>query len=228
MPSLWKPKAVTSHVDITISVPNFDIPSLSALQNVTVPTTFESTLLTLNKTLPDLSVLKAKMDALLDVPFEDLKSLINSTRLEIASSFNQSILPVPSLNSLAQNDAHILQSSLCGDLDTSLIDDTASALHKLSNISTGLMLFLLLAVWGVLCFWEWRRWTTLKATVGAVEEEWELQDGRMDAWRMVNVVEHPMLEKYGSRVLARVAPAPRTRTNLRWLGESPIRVMSSD
>jgi hypothetical protein len=210
---------VTSHVDVTITVPSFTIPSLTALENVTIPTSFESSLITLNKTLPTLSDLKAKMDAILDTPFEDLKVLINATRLEIAASFNSSILPVPSLNTLAADQSLSLQSSLCGDLDTSLIDDTAKALHKLSNVAIGLMFFLLFAIWAILCFLEWRKWKALRDTVETVEEEARRAGGTMDAWRMVAIVEHPMLEKYGSRVLERVAPAPHMRTNLRWLGE---------
>jgi hypothetical protein len=210
-------QAITSKVDVTITIPEFTIPSLSSLQNVTIPTSFESTLITLNNTLPTLADLKAKMDALLDVPFEDLKSKINSTRLDIAASFNSSILPVPPLTTLAQDHTNSLQQSLCGDLDTSLIDDTAKALHKLSNVAIGLMFFLLFAMWAVLMFWEWKKWRALKDTVEVVEQEWRREGRGVDAWRMVAIVEHPVLEKYGSRVLERVAPAPRTRGNLRWL-----------
>jgi hypothetical protein len=47
-----------------INVPQFDIPSLSALQNITLPTDFESSLVTLNSSLPSFAELKQKVDAL--------------------------------------------------------------------------------------------------------------------------------------------------------------------
>lgn len=45
-----------------ISVPTFDIPSLSALQNVTLPSDIEDSLIKLNSSLPSLSDLKSKLD----------------------------------------------------------------------------------------------------------------------------------------------------------------------
>ena len=210
---------MTKLVDVTLTVPNFTIPSLTLLENVTIPTTFESTLITLNNSLPSLSDLKAKMDSIIDTPFEMLKSEINNTRLEIAASFNSSILPIPSLTSFAATDANSLDNELCSGLDTSLIDDTANALHKLSNVAIGLMFFLLFMVWAALCFWEWNRWRTMQSTIDAVEDEWKRNNSR-DAWRMVAIVEHPVLEKYGSRILERLTPATRTRTNIRWLRNS--------
>jgi len=201
---------------VTLTVPQFSIPSLTALRNVTIPTTFESNLITLNNTLPDLRDLKAKLDAIVDTPFEMLKTQINDTRLEMAASFNSSILPVPPLSSLAASNAQDLSNELCSNLDASLIDDTAKALQKLSIVAIGLMLFLLFAVWAALCIWEWRRWKALKDTVDEVEVELQ-REGMKDPWRMVAIVEHPVLERYGSAGLTMLAPAKRTRTNLRWL-----------
>jgi hypothetical protein len=209
---------VTSLVDVTLSVPNFTISALSFLENVTIPTTFESTLIKLNSSIPSLSELKSTIDSLIDMPFESLIADINSTRLEMAASFNSSILSVPSLSTLAASDTSTLENELCGDLDTSLIDDTANALHKLSTIAIGLMFLLLVLVWAALCVWEWRRWRALKNTVDTVEAEWR-RDGPRDAWRTVAIVEHPILERYGSPILNRIAPAERTRRNIRWYRE---------
>jgi hypothetical protein len=47
-----------------INVPQFNIPSLSALQNVTLPTDFETALTQLNASLPTVSDLKDKVNAL--------------------------------------------------------------------------------------------------------------------------------------------------------------------
>ena len=189
------------------------------MENVQIPTGFEDSLVKLNTTLPTLAELKEKMNDLLEIPFEALKKEINETRIEMAASFNSSILPVPPLSQLSASKADQLNTELCSDLDTSLIDDTARALHKLSNVAIGLMFLLLFLVWATLVFWEWRRWRALKDAVETIEEEWE-RDGRKDAWRCVAVVENPVLEKYGSPVLTRLAPSRRTRTNLRWYSMS--------
>lgn len=204
---------VTTLVNLNISVPEFSIPALSFLENVTIPTTFEDSLITLNSSLPTLAELKKKMNEIIDTPFEALISEINSTRFEMAASFNSSILPVPSLSSLSANSTQDLSNDLCSDLDTSLIDDTAKALHKLSNIAIGLMFLLLFLVWAVLAVWEWRKWKLMKDTVDAIEEEWD-RDGKSDAWRMVAIVEHPVLERYSGNFLGKITKLPRTRTNL--------------
>jgi hypothetical protein len=205
-------------MNINISVPQFSVPSLTGLQDVQIPTGFEDSLIKLNDTLPTLAALKDKMNALISIPFEKLKAEINETRLEMAASFNSSILPVPSLNQLSANKANAFQDDLCGDLDTSLIDDTAKALRKLSNISIGLMFLLLFLLWATLIVWEWRRWRAMKETVEAVEDEWR-REGTQDAWRVVAIVEHPVIEKYGTGLLHRATQNPRTRTNIRWFSE---------
>lgn len=205
-------------MNINISVPQFSVPSLTGLQDVQIPTGFEDSLIKLNDTLPTLAALKDKMNALISIPFEKLKAEINETRLEMAASFNSSILPVPSLNQLSANKANAFQDDLCGDLDTSLIDDTAKALRKLSNISIGLMFLLLFLLWATLIVWEWRRWRAMKETVEAVEDEWR-REGIQDAWRVVAIVEHPVIEKYGTGLLHRATQNPRTRTNIRWFSE---------
>ncbi|OCF79039.1 plasma membrane fusion protein PRM1 [Kwoniella mangroviensis CBS 8886] len=207
--------SVTSLVNVNLSVPEFSVPSLDFLANVTIPTGFEDSLIKLNGSLPTMIELKDKMSDLLNTPFEALKQEINETRIEMAANFNSSILPVPSLSQLSANTASDLQNDLCTDLDTSLIDDTAKALHKLSNVAIGLMFLLLFAIWVALTIWEWRKWRMMKNAVEAVEDEWR-RENTVDAWRVVAIVENPVLEKYSSGILGRVTKSSRTRTNLRW------------
>jgi len=52
-----------------------------------------------------------------------------------------------------------------------------------------------------------------------IEREWE-REKNVDVYRMIAIVENPVLERYGSMVLQRIAPKPRTRMNLRWYSES--------
>ena len=210
-------QSVTSVLGVNISVPEFSIPELSSLENVTIPTTFEDSLIKLNNSMPNLDELRTMLNDLVDTPFEDLKASINTTRLEMAASFNESILPTVSLQSLAASDSSSLQNELCNGLDTSLIDDTANALHKLSNVALGLMFFLLFLCWAALCVWEWYRWRAMTQTVEAVQTE--MDRGQTSAWRMVAVVEHPMLERYGTRILDRFTRQERTRNNIRWFCE---------
>ncbi|WVO15350.1 hypothetical protein L204_103006 [Cryptococcus depauperatus] len=207
---------VTSLVNVNLSVPEFTIPSLKFLANVTIPTGFEDGLIKLNTTLPNLSELKEKMNEIIDVPFEALIKEINSTRLEMAASFNSSILPVPSLSSLAADDANNISNDLCTGLDTSLIDDTANALHKLSNVAISLTFLLLFAIWATLAFWQWQKWKAMRSAVEAIEEEWQ-REGFSDPQRVIAIIEHPMLEKYSGRFLGKITKNKNTRMNLRWL-----------
>ncbi|ORX39271.1 hypothetical protein BD324DRAFT_598625 [Kockovaella imperatae] len=209
-----KINSVTSKLNININVPQFSVPSLDAIQNVQVPTTFEDSLIKLNSSLPSLVELKQKLDDIISVPFEALKNEINETRIEIAASFNASALPVPSLRQLSADGTASLREQLCGDLDTSLIDETANALHKLSTVAIGLMFLFLVLIWALLFFWEWRKWTALKDTVETLEYEW--QRDKRDPWRAVAIVEHPMLERYGGRVFDRFRTGRTAETNLRW------------
>ncbi|KAL7421046.1 plasma membrane fusion protein prm1 [Cryptotrichosporon argae] len=200
---------------LTLSIANITVPELSALQNVTIPSSFEDTLLKLNASMPTLSELKSLMDELIDTPFEALKAEINATRLEIAASFNSSILPVPSLSLLSTSDASNFRNDLCGELDTGLIDDTAKALHKLGTVAIALMFLVLVLVWGTLAFWEYRRWRALQGTVEMVQTEWDRGAAR-DPWTVVAIVEHPILEKYVGPIINKVGRTNRMRSNLRW------------
>jgi hypothetical protein len=201
------------------SIPEISIPSLSALENVQIPTNFEDSLVRLNQTIPSLTELKDKMAQVFAIPFDKLKIEINETRLELAASLNASILPTPPLTSLSAQYADEVTKELCFDLDTSIIDDTAKALHHMSSVAIGLMFLALFICWAVLCIWEWRRYRAMKLAAEEIEREWE-REKNVDVYRMIAIVENPVLERYGSRVLQRVAPKPRTRMNLRWYSKS--------
>lgn len=55
---------VTSIVNVNLDVPQFTIPSLDALANVTLPTGFEDALTKLNSSLPTLDQLRDKLDTM--------------------------------------------------------------------------------------------------------------------------------------------------------------------
>ena len=55
--------AINKVTPFNINVPQFSIPSLDALNNVTLPTGFEDALLQLNSSLPTLDQLRNALDA---------------------------------------------------------------------------------------------------------------------------------------------------------------------
>lgn len=55
---------VTSIVNVNLNVPQFTIPSLDALSNVTLPTGFEDALIKLNNSLPTLDTLRDELDSM--------------------------------------------------------------------------------------------------------------------------------------------------------------------
>ncbi|TXT09106.1 hypothetical protein VHUM_02580 [Vanrija humicola] len=207
---------VVSVFGTSISIPAIEIPSLRFLHNVTIPTTFEDSLIKLNQSLPTLDEVRGLLDKVIDMPLDKLIKEINVTRHEIAAQINDSILPTPSLHSLGAGNAAQLQAELCSNVDTSLIDDTAKALHTLGTTAIALMILLIILGWCVLAFWEWQRWRCMKQSVEAVQTELA-SHGAPDAWMVVSAVEHPVLYRYGVPVLRKVAPTPRLRANLRWL-----------
>lgn len=183
---------------------------------MTVPTGFEDWVIKLNASLPTLDQIKDRMEALVDKPFHALKAEINETRLEIAASLNDSIFPVPSLFTLGAGDTAQLKASLCSDLDTGFIDDTAAALHNLGTVAIGLMCLLLVVGWGILAFWQWTRWRALQSTVDSVEEEWRRDPHSRSAWSVVAIVESPFTERFARPIMDRFNLTPRTRSNVRW------------
>jgi hypothetical protein len=70
----------------SITVPVVAQPDLSALSNVTLPSSFESALLSLNSSLPTLDELWTEVNALIETPFETLKADVNSSEWAVTES----------------------------------------------------------------------------------------------------------------------------------------------
>ncbi|EIW63269.1 pheromone-regulated protein PRM1 [Trametes versicolor FP-101664 SS1] len=143
-----------------ISVPQFSIPSLTALQNVTLPTDFEDSLKKLNSSLPSLSDLKDKVDSLVDTPFELLKKDINDTFTGL--SFEVNALPVPSQNTV----------TFCDQMDTSVVDDLGRDLVKAVKIGIVIMIVLILVLIAANCALEWYKWRSMKKHFQRTREAW--------------------------------------------------------
>ncbi|KAH9995661.1 hypothetical protein BJV74DRAFT_976241 [Russula compacta] len=143
-----------------ITVPQFSIPSLDALQNVTLPTDFTNALTTLNASLPSVSVLKNTINDLLDTPFEAVKADINSTFAGI--SFNSSVLPVPDRSTI----------TFCDNLNTSIVDDLGRDLLKLTKIMLILIALLVLVLLAGHSALEWYKWRCLKRHLERTRKAW--------------------------------------------------------
>lgn len=202
---------------LEISVPRFDVPSLSALENVSVPTGFEDDLRRLNASIPSLDELRESVQRLIEVPFGKMKAELNETFTLLIG--NVTVSSLPTIDPARRHDgATALQ--ICDGMDVSFIDDAASSLAKIARIGTGLILAGFFLLWIALIAWEWYTYKVIKEQAGYIEERIEREGGVGNGMMVVHVVEHPVLEKFAEMAFDRFRIASRTRANLRWFGES--------
>jgi hypothetical protein len=95
-----------------------------------------------------------------DTPFELVKKDINDTFLGF--SFNESVLPVPQINTV----------SFCGQLDTGVVDDLGSALIKVAQIGTIVLIVLALLLLAGHCLLEWYKWRCLRQSLERTRLAW--------------------------------------------------------
>lgn len=84
---------------VNIDPPNITPPSLSFLENVTLPDGFLNSLQSLNSSLPTLDELKEQMNSIIAVPFEGLRTSINGTLGN--ATVDRNLLPIPQKEQLA-------------------------------------------------------------------------------------------------------------------------------
>jgi hypothetical protein len=107
-------------------------------------------------------------------------------------------------------------------MDTSFIDDVADSLNHMAKVGIGLLILAFFLLWLALVAWEWYRWRAMNGQAELVEEQIRADHtaGRQSGgMRLVQVVEHPLLERYAGPVLERITRTPQQETNLRWLCE---------
>ncbi|SPO26797.1 related to PRM1 - Pheromone-regulated multispanning membrane protein [Ustilago trichophora] len=129
-----------------INAPRISVPSLTALENITLPHEIQDGLVKLNATLPTLQELKQKMDALIETPFEEMKREVNATLSNF--QFNHSVLPVPEMQNV----------SFCDRIDTSPIDDLGEALKGVAKWGLVLLALVSIVVMLIGVAWEWCKW----------------------------------------------------------------------
>ena len=129
-----------------VNPPHIAVPSLTALENITLPHEIQDGLLKLNATLPTLRQLKETMEALIETPFEQMKQQVNQTLGGF--QFNHTMLPMP----------HLQNVTFCDRIDTGPLDELGEELTRVAR--WGLVMLGLVAVMVVLggVAWEWWKW----------------------------------------------------------------------
>ncbi|PWN32179.1 uncharacterized protein FA14DRAFT_126849, partial [Meira miltonrushii] len=138
----------------SFTIPQVPIPDLSALQNIRLPSEIDGGLRKLNSSLPTLDDLKAKIDGLIQVPFEKMKTEVNSTLAQY--EFDRSVLPIPAQTQL----------TFCQDsMDLTPIDTLASKVHHAANVGIGILVILALLVIAFYMLWQWWEFRSLRKHV---------------------------------------------------------------
>lgn len=219
------------HVD----APTIDVPSLDALDNVTLPSVIGDSLIQLNSSLPTLDDLRQRMDTLIRGPFEEMKVDINRTITSF--QFDHQALPVPEMNTVR----------FCNQIDTRPLDDLGNDLQKLAYIGAGLLGLLMLVLVLFCVAKEWWSWRSLQRHIDATREAWIVIDGtdalakekapdssqnglpsESDMPRnsltndrimsLMQLSSHPLLAMVAFRLGKMIGISnPRSRTHLRWL-----------
>ncbi|KAJ9123135.1 hypothetical protein QFC22_001327 [Naganishia vaughanmartiniae] len=208
----------TNLINVNLSVPKFDIPSLSALQDVKVPTGFEDDLRKLNSSIPSLGELRDMMTELIEMPFEKMKTELNTTFGHLIGNVTVSSLPSASRFASPSDSGGI---GICDNMDVSFVDKVAASLAKVARIGTAIIIVGFFLLWIALLAWEWYNWKVLKEQAEYLESR-VAQDiqagGTPNGMVWIQVVEHPVLEKYSEMAFERFRLRSRTRRNLRWFG----------
>ncbi|KAN0065230.1 plasma membrane fusion protein prm1 [Thecaphora frezii] len=161
--------AIVSVFGQHVTAPTIEVPSLDALNNITLPHAIEDSLLQINSSLPTLDDLRQKMDALISGPFETMKAEINDTINGFR--FNHSVLPTPSP----------LKVAFCHDVDASPLDDFAHDLKRMARIGAALIVLLMLGIALLCAGQEWWSWRSARRHVEYTREAWLIADRSGDA-----------------------------------------------
>jgi hypothetical protein len=203
---------------------------LDALANVTLPSGFEDDLKRLNESIPTLDEFRSIVKDIIGVPFEKLREEMNETFTELMGNITVNALPTITNGPTNSTNPSLLSHTdgqttfdLCGQMDTSFLDEIASSLSHLAKIATGLLILAFLLLWSAMIAWEWFTWRRMQEQAGLVEElvERRLGEGKkVDGLRLVRMVEYPVVETYGGMVVRKMTRTKETSDNVRWFCES--------
>lgn len=137
------------------------MPSLAALDNVTIASTLVDSLTSLNSSIPTLSQLRSTLDSIISTPIDLLRTQINATLSN--ATITVDMLPVPAKTTVA----------LCANLDTSFIDTIGHNLHRTVQISLGVVAVVAVVLFIGYALWERYRYRLFLEGVERAREAWQ-------------------------------------------------------
>lgn len=204
----------------SLSPPSISIPSLNALNNVNLPATFVTDLQKLNSSLPTLDDVENRIEQLVELPFENLKSLISTAITSLKGNI--------SVASTSPGVAKAATGDFCdSQMDLSFVDDLGAALVKAAHVVVALLFLLLFAMVVASLLWTCWEWHCLQQHVRNTQRVWRADSatapssGYDDLFamrdsstplqhnqvlEMITVSSHPRIHLWGIRLAQRLFP----------------------
>ncbi|KAI5477803.1 plasma membrane fusion protein PRM1 [Pseudohyphozyma bogoriensis] len=203
---------------VDIDAPQISVPTLSALSNVTISTSLISSLESLNSSIPTLDELRASLDSLISTPIDALRTQVNSSFSNATISVE--LLPVPAKQNV----------DLCGQLDTSFIDEIGHVMKKFAKIGLGLvgLAAVLLIVAGI--FWERYRYRAFLEGVARARQAWQMDLGDKRSANLgetlstpnllsfLSAAQHPTVSLIFAKVASFFHLSAERRAAIHWFG----------
>ncbi|KIY53635.1 hypothetical protein FISHEDRAFT_7328, partial [Fistulina hepatica ATCC 64428] len=190
--------------------------NLTSLTNLTLPTTFQDALTSLNDSIPTFTALKEAINEVLDTPFELVKTDINDTFAGL--SVNATLFTVPAQRTVTFCGDPSNSSSLMGEIDV-VVDELGTALIKITKIGIVILILLALLLVAGNCLLTWYRYRSMQRHLTYTRESWETIAGKRGPVTLTDhnlrllqaSCEHPLLTRLST--LIPMSRAVRTRTS---------------
>lgn len=139
---------------------------MSQIRNFNIPDTFQQQVIALNSSLPTLDQLRGRLDQLVGVPFNLVRSQMNTTFAQVSNQIGNITLPVPAIRTV----------EFCSGMDMSFVDTLGQELVRIANICIGVLVAcaVLVVLWN--CVVIWLQWKRLSYATQVVRTSWEQSD----------------------------------------------------
>ncbi|CAG8612548.1 8503_t:CDS:2 [Paraglomus brasilianum] len=172
---------------LNINIPTVSIPAADGLSNFQLPV-IDQGIGQLNNSLPTMDEIESKLDDLVTIPFDQLRSIIKSSMSNVR--FDGSVLPVPPKN----------QVTFCADnLDLSIVDNISRDLVKTAYIGLAVLVavaLLMIAANAVVIWYSHRRFMRhvdrTKKTISLVT----FTHTRQTTIEIIKIAERPLITRW--------------------------------
>ena len=173
--------------------------SLTKLNSIQLPDDLKQKLTTLNSSLPSFNSVENFTDNLFRLPFEDVKTKINSS---IQFTFDRSILPVPQKKQL----------TFCSDNNgiSDFFDDLANIIQLARHVFIAVLVILAILVCIPMAYQEIRRWRTMQQRAKLVG------DKSFDPLDVIYIASRPYTATAGIKT-ASPLKSPKRQVLTRWV-----------